>query len=235
MTKIPACLALLALLGGALGAGAGTPSGDAAAGEAAPVPGAVEYHYRWHLASFLGWLAGLFLPNHGDGVLTFTPGADGHLRTELLITSEESRDGEYWRYGSEVDLASGRALEAWSSYFFRGKQREKRQAIGEEGVFDVASAIYQLRIDPPSKPRPLDIWSDGKTYPVVVIPLGEETRTVGGRRVETRHFSVRGIRTHDRERWKGRLELWIARDEAATPVVIRVERSGAAVHLELTG
>lgn len=193
-----------------------------------------EFHYRWHLGKLLGAVAGLFFPSHGDGVLSFEPSGTGTLRSELLITSEKSREGEYWRYGSKIDLATGHTLEAWSSYLWRGKEKAKQAKIDGEDVVDVASAIYQLRRDPPERPRSLEIWSDGKTYPVVVIPMGEETRTVDGRRVETRHYSVRGVQQPGQRRWKGEIELWLARDEAATPVEIFIERSMAGVRLELT-
>lgn len=205
----------------------------AAGGEGDHLASGEEFRYRWRLGKLLGVVAGLFLPSQGDGVLSFEPSADGGLETELLITSEKSQQGEYWRYGSKIDLASGRTLEAWSSYLWRGKEKSKRSEIGEHGVFDVASAIYQLRLDPPAKPRRLEIWSDGKTYPVVVIPLGEEERRVAGDRVKTRHYSVRGIRMPDRRHWKGQLELWLADDGTATPVEIFIERSMAGVRLEL--
>ena len=197
-------------------------------------PPAEEFHYRWHLGKLLGVVAGLFFPSNGDGLLTFQPSGDGTLRTELLITSEKSREGEHWRYGSKIDLATGYALEAWSSYLWRGKEKAKQAQIDGEEVVDVASAIYQLRQDPPERPRSLEIWSDGKTYPVVVIPVGQETRTVAGHRVETRHYSVRGVQQPGERRWKGELELWFAQDEAATPVEIFIERSMAGVRLELT-
>lgn len=198
-----------------------------------PPPAEEEFRYRWHLAKFLGVLAGLFLPSQGDGVLTFQPAGDGRLEAELRITSEKSEEGEYWLYGSLIDLASGRTLEAWSTYSWRGEVKAKRGEIGSDGVVGVASAVYELRRNPPEKPRPLEIWSDGKTYPVVVIPMGEETREVDGREVETRHFSVRGIRRQGRRHWKGQFELWLAQDPAATPVEIFIQRSMAGVRLEL--
>jgi hypothetical protein len=69
---------------------------------------------------------------------------------------------------------------------------------------------------------------------VIVIPLGAETRRLqDGRKVEVRHFSIRGIDTPDRDKWKGKLDLWLARDEAATPVEILLSRNLADVHLEL--
>ena len=80
----------------------------------------------------------------------------------------------------------------------------------------------------------MEIWSDGKIYPVVVIPLGVETRRMqDGKKVDVRHFSIRGIDMPDRGKWKGKLDLWLARDEASTPVEILLSRNLADVRLEL--
>lgn len=220
-------LALLSLMGLAVSSAAEAPHPLAASDEV--------LHYRWHLGSFLGALASLFFPSEGDGELSFRRDASGDLVTELQITSEKSREGEYFRYGAEIDADKGTTVRAWSSYRWRGKVREKRADIEGEKVVDVASGIYAIRRDPPEKPRPMEIWSDDETYPVIVIPLGQETWTAsGGRSVETRHFSVRGVRMHDRPYWKERLDLWLTTDGAAVPVQIVLQRSLATVSLELT-
>jgi hypothetical protein len=196
-------------------------------------PVSEEFRYRWRLGSLLGVVAGLFLPSHGEGVLRVTPADGGNLTSELLITSEDSRRGEYWRYGSEMDPDTGRAVRAWSSYRWRGEEKEKRAEIEEDGVVDMVSGIWAIRRDPPERPRPMEIWSDGKIYPVVVVPRGRETRTIDGRKIPTRHFTVKGYDVPGKRRWKGSLELWLAEDAAATPVEIRIERTLADLRLEL--
>jgi len=196
-------------------------------------PVSEEFRYRWRLGSLLGVVAGLFLPSHGEGVLRVAPADGGNLTSELLITSEESRRGEYWRYGSEMDPDTGRAVRAWSSYRWRGEEKEKRAEIEEDGVVDVVSGIWAIRRDPPDRPRPMEIWSDGKIYPVVVVPRGRETRTIDGRKIATRHFTVKGYDVPGKRRWKGSLELWLAEDAAATPVEIRIARNLADLRLEL--
>lgn len=196
-------------------------------------PVSEEFHYRWHLGSLLGRVAGLFLPSHGEGVLRVTPADSGRLTSELLITSPESAAGEYWRYGSEIDSETGLALRAWSAYKWRGEEKSKEAEIDQGGVRDVVSGIWSIRQDPPERPRPMEIWSDGKIYPVMVVPRGAETRTVDGQKVSTRHFTVTGYDVPGKRRWKGTLELWLADDGDATPIEIHISRSLADLRLEL--
>lgn len=194
---------------------------------------AEEFQYRWQLRNFIGSLAGLFLPNRGEGSLTFRKDGNGRLTSELTITST-SAQGEYFRYGSEVDTRTLQPIRAWSAYSWRGETKTKSAPIEQEGVLDVASGIYSIRQDPPDKARRMEIWSDGKIYPVVVIPLGDETRKLqGGKKVAVRHYSIRGVELPGRRRWKGKLDLWLARDAAATPVEILISRNLADVHMEL--
>ena len=193
-----------------------------------------EFKYRWQLRNFIGNLAGLFLPNHGEGSLTFKKDRNGRLRSELTITSGASKEGEYFLYGSEVDVRTLQPIRAWSSYSWRGETKSKSAEIEQDGVLDVASGIYSIRSNPPQKSRRMEIWSDGKVYPVVVIPLGLERRqTQGGKKIDVQHYSIRGVDMPGRRRWKGKLDLWLARDEVATPVEILISRNLADVHLEL--
>lgn len=191
------------------------------------------FHYRWHLGGVGGVVAGLFLPSRGKGVLRYEPDGTGAVTSELLITSKKSEAGEFWRYGSRIELDQRTSVEAWSSYRWRGEEKSKHQEIELDGVRDIVAGIYDLRHAPPVKPRPMEIWSDGKIYPVVVIPRGRESRTVGGEEVEVRHLEVRGIRIAGRDRWKGSMELWLTTDRRAIPVEIRLERSLASLRLEL--
>lgn len=192
-----------------------------------------EFQYRWRLRNLIGSVAGLFLPNQGEGSLTFRKDGNGHLRSELTITSSAAQ-GEYFRYGSELDTRTFQPIRAWSSYSWRGETKSKTAPIEQGGVLDVASGIYSIRQDPPDKPRRMEIWSDGKIYPVVVMPLGTETRKMrDGRQIAVRRYSIRGIEVPGRRKWKGKLDLWLARDAAATPVEIVISRNLADVHMEL--
>lgn len=193
-----------------------------------------EFHYQWQLKNFIGAIAGLFLPNHGEGSLTFKTGPNGHLRSELLITSSESKAGEYFRYGSEVDTRTLQPIRAWSSYQWRGESKSKSEEIEREGVLDVAAGIYAIRQDPPVHTRKMTIWSDGRVYPVVVIPIGKpEKRRLHGQFVPVQRYSIRGISVPGQNKWKGKMDLWLAKDEVSTPVEILISRNLADVHMRL--
>lgn len=191
-----------------------------------------QFQYRWQLKNFVGAVAGLFLPRQGEGSLTFRT-TNGHLRSELMITSSASRDGEYFRYGSEIDRSTLQPIRAWSSYSWRGESKSKNEEIERRGVLDVAAGIFAIRRDPPDKARRMEIWSDGKIYPVVVIPLGAETRKLPAGSIQTRHYSIRGVNIPGRRKWKGKMDLWLATDAAATPVEILISRNLADVRMEL--
>jgi len=189
--------------------------------------------YRWRLDGFLGVLAGLFFPNDGEGRLTLERTGDGLYRGELLVTAEQEARGDYFRYGADWEQGSGRTVRAWSKQRWRGETKSKEAEIAEEGVVDVATAIFALRRDPPRFPRRLEIWSDGKLYPVLVEPLETESRRLEGQMVQVRHFTVRAERLPGRKIWRGELELWLADDETATPVEILLVKRAARVRLQL--
>lgn len=202
--------------------------------EGRSLPDRETFEYRWSLVGFGGLIARLFLPSHGEGVLTYERQADGKVVSDLLITSEHSKQGEYWRYGSVIDPRKGESVRAWSSYRWRGEEKSKEQDVEEPGVRDIVAGIRALRLDPPDKPRPMEIWSDGKIYPVVVIPKNRETRRLGDHEVPVRRYTVRGVDVEGRNPWKGSMELWLADDAISTPVEIQLERSLAKLRLELT-
>jgi len=192
-----------------------------------------DFHYHWRLGNVVGTVLGLFFPHQGDGELAFKMQKDGHLRGELLITSPESRQGEYWRYGSEIDPHTLQPIRAWSSFFWRGRSKTTSDEIEQKGVFDISCAIYTIRHEPFQKPRDMEIWSDGKIYPVTVVPMGDEVRTIANQKVETRHYAIRGRDLPDRRKWTAKVDFWLAKDPAATPVEIQISRRLADVRLEL--
>jgi Protein of unknown function (DUF3108) len=204
----------------------------ASAAAAADTPETLRYH--WNLGGFLGTLARVFLPGRGEGSLTTRCNDAGRVEVELDITAPgTAEEGEYWRYGAEFEAATNRTLRAWSSYRFRGDNAHQESDLEDAAVIDVASGILLLRRDPPTKPRDLRIWNDGKIYPVVIIPQGQEQRSVGGRQMIARHFAIRPRRLPNERVWKGSMDIYLLNDEASTPVEISVERRMARVRLVL--
>jgi len=189
--------------------------------------------YRWRIEGFFGALAGLFFPSHGDASLSQSTLPSGNLQSSLLITSDEVKDASYFSYEAEIEPATGRTVTARSSQLWQGKQKNKASPLLESGTVDVASAIHLLRRTLPTTSQEMEIWSDGKLYPVLVKPAGPETRKVGGKPVETLHFTIRPLVRPERRVWKGELDLWFARDPQATPVEMLVARSPARLRLEL--
>jgi hypothetical protein len=187
--------------------------------------------YQWSLKGAVGRLAGLFLPNHGRGELR-TESREGGLVTELEITSPESQEGDYFLYGSET-RADGSGTVAWSSYRWRGEEKSKRDTLRAEDVVDVASGIRLIREQQPQGSLRMRIWSDGKTYPVTVQRVGTENVQVPAGTFRADHYRIRGQRIPGERFWKGGLDLWVAQDEARTPVRIQVERGFANVRLDL--
>ena len=125
-------------------------------------------------------------------------------------------------------------IRAWSSYSWRGESKSKSEEIEKQGVLDVAAGIYAIRSDPPQKSRRMEIWSDGKIYPVVVIPLRDRDAQAPGRQGRRPATTRSAASTSPAERkWKGKLDLWLATDEAATPVEILISRNLADVRMEL--
>ncbi len=199
---------------------------------AASTAGADErLRYTWKLDGFVGSLAALFFPSRGVGELSVVALADGTLKSELRISPTSSRSGDFYLSGSEWEPTTGRTVRAWSSQVWRGERKSKQSEVDAVGVVDVVSGILALRRDPPATARRLEIWSDGKLYPVLVVPHGAERRVLGGREVSARHLTVRGLDIAGRKRWKGQLELWIADDPEGTPIEIVVNRGSARVRL----
>jgi hypothetical protein len=190
-------------------------------------------HYRWRIEGFFGVLAGLFFPSHGDASLSERTLASGNLQSSLLITSNEVEDESFFRYEAEIDAANGRTVAARSSQLWQGKRKDKSSPIADPQAVDVASAIHLLRKTLPETAREMEIWSDGKLYPVIVQPGGPKTRRIGGREVSTLHFMIRPLVRPERRVWKGELDLWFATDPQSTPVEMLVARSPARLRLEL--
>ena len=209
-------------------------STTSAAARNAIASGGEVVRLHWKIGGFLGAVAGLFLPNKGEGVLTFVPEEDERMRIQLLITAPK-REGEYFLYGAEVNARSGSTLAAWSSQSFRGERKDREEKIDAPSLIDYASAIYRLRWNPPTRRTRMTIWSSGKTYPVDLLPLGVERRKIGGEKIEVRGYAVRGAVVDGERSFDDKIDIYFANDERATPVEIVGKRGMIRTRIRMTG
>jgi hypothetical protein len=197
-----------------------------------PVAGATEeLFYGWELKGMGGAILGLFFPDSGDALLR-TEAGPGELSHTVLELTSPRREGEFYRYGSEID-ADGLPVRVWSSYQFRGKSKSRERDIADEEVLDFASAIQMLRRERPAGERWIRLWSDGREYPLVVVPSDEEPVDCDGRTWTARRYVIEGRKVEGEKLWKGRFQIWLADDAEATPVRIVGEKGMLTVRLEL--
>lgn len=187
---------------------------------------------HWRLSGFLGVLASLFVPSHGDAVLTFVPAGEDRLEVELLVTAPR-RESEYFLYGAEIDRSTGATAQVWSSYRFGEKSVDREQTVDEPDIIDFASAIHRLRIDPPEHTRRLRIWNAGRTYPVDVEPLGRDRRKISGEKMDVVGFLVRGVKLKGERYFDDKFSVYFRDDDGLTPVEILGHRGWVRVRFEL--
>jgi len=189
-------------------------------------------HLRWKLSGFLGFMAGLFVPNHGDALLTFVPTPENRVEIGVLVTTPK-REGDYFAYGAEIDENSGATSTVWSSYAYGDSDRDREQQIEMADVIDYASAIYHLRWNPPKTTTRMTIWDMGKTYPVEVHPLKPRKRNIGGEKVLARGYEIRGVKVKGKPSFDDKFYLYFADDARSTPVEIVGKRSMIRVRMQL--
>jgi hypothetical protein len=201
------------------------------AARAAASRGGEVLHLRWKLSGFLGLVAGLFVPNSGDALLTFVPASENRLEIGVLVTTPK-REGEYFVYGAEIDEDTGATSNVWSSYAYRDSARNREQQIDVSNVIDFASAIYHLRWNPPRTTTQMTIWDMGKTYPVQVKPLKLQKRNVAGKKVVVRGYEIRGVKVKGEPSFDDKFYLYFATDDRSTPVEIVGKRSLVRVRFQ---
>jgi len=192
---------------------------------------AEELEYGWKLKGFGGILIGLFYPDSGEALIRTEDGAGASYTTVIELTSRH-REGEFYRYGSDIGRR-GTPVRVWSAYQFRGKSKMRERQVDEEDVLDFASTIHALRRERPAGERRIRLWSDGREYPLVVVPAGDEQIDCDGRAWTTRRYVVEGRRVEGERFWKGRFQIWLADDAEATPVRIIGEKGLLTVRLDL--
>lgn len=189
-------------------------------------------NYRWRLQGVAGLVAWVFFPVKGESTLRTASTADGRLESELKITAKKARE-DFWLYGALIEPIDKRPLRAWNAYRFRKREKERRADLDDPGIIDITSGIYLMRTAPPPVPRALKIWTDGKVYPVLISAGKNEQRKIGDRSLWVTHHSVTARKVPGERVWSGRLDIWLAPDEASTPVEIDYRSKRGRVRMVL--
>ena len=208
------------------GTAAAEPTLTAAAGDEKLV-------YQWKVEGIKGIILRLVAPGRGEGSLTTVLNEEGHFETELHMSAERRRQGDFYRYGSSVDLEAKRSLRAWTAQKIGDKEKSGEADLADGELIDLASGILLIRRDPPTLRRRMRIWSNGKEYPVVVEARGEGQTSFRGRQTKVRIYSISGYHVPGEREWKGGLELHLADDESATPVEMFVANKGVRARWRL--
>lgn len=218
-----------------------------------------EFTYSWKIRGAIGWLAGLKFPNHGIGALRNVPAGGDRFESELVIRGRQEGDGRYV-YRSEIDRDSLATLMTSYGYEWDGRKREEQtrfdydkglartrkeredkpdvetkvKKIPAGEMRDVLTGIHFLRRNASSIEGSLTskIYSDGTLYPVVFRSLGERTLDWGGKPTRTRGFEITSA-PNEGKKWPGGVKVWLTDDEQAIPLRIEIQRSVAAVQLDL--
>lgn len=222
----PLLLLVVTLCLGAADPAAGEPTLEAG-------PGDERLVYDWKIEGFKGLILRLVAPTRGEGSLTTVLDPDGIYETELHMSAEHRRQGDFWRYGSTFDPQANRSLSAWTMQKIGDDERSREADLTGEDLIDLASGILLIRRDPPATRRKMRIWSNGRLYPVAIERHGERRDEFRGRPATVRVYSIRGYRVPGEREWNGGLELHLADDPSATPVEMFVLNKGVRARLRL--
>jgi len=189
---------------------------------------------RWKLSGFLGFIAGLFVPNTGEALLTFVPLPDDRVKIEFLVTSEK-RQGEYYLYGAEVDRRSGSAIAIWNSEKIKDRRKDSEVRVDDPQTIDYASAVYRLRWYGPDEPHPMTVWDRGRSYSAEVEPLKVQEHKIDGARIDVRGYEIHGMKGGEGQPFDDKIWLYFAQDDHATPVEIIGKRGLIKARIEMVG
>lgn len=215
------------------------------------------FRYKWSLRGPMSWVAGgLNFPNSGVG--EFSQYADnGAIATTLRITSPKEPNAGYI-YESQMTPSGDRTFTSHEGYDWRGKTRhlrsvfdfakgllriQKRTSDGTEEKVkvwketqtrDVLTGIQYLRANASSITKPMSsrIYSGGKAYPVLFVPVGQDELTTGGQKIMTREFKITAAPNVE-DKYPGEVHVWISDDDRRIPVRIEIKQSVATLRLDL--
>lgn len=222
-------------------------------------PANVEsFRYAWKLRGGLSWIAGIMFPTAGVGELktTYPVAGRGPIDSSLLITAPAGKSG-FYAYETQMDPTGQRTLMTYHAYVWKDKSRKERTLFDygsgiarlhketpekrwdktdpiPAGAFhDVVSAIHFLRQNAATLHGPMltTIYSDGKSYPVIVRPAERRTFAIGSQQVAASGFEF--VDAPGGRKWPGGMKIWISDDARRIPFRIEIIQSMASLQLEL--
>jgi hypothetical protein len=217
------------------------------------------FRYTWRMRGGLSWIAGIMFPTSGVGSLktTYAGGQSRAISSELLITAPTGTKGGFYAYESQLDEAGQKTLMTYHAYAWRDKSRKERtffdyakrvatvhketpekqwQAVRQmpsEEFHDILSAIYYIRQNAANIRGPVTttIYSDGKSYPVILRPTSRQVFTIEGKQVAAAGFEI--IDAPGGKKWPGGVKVWLSDDARRIPFRIDIVQSMASMQLDL--
>ena len=113
------------------------------------------------------------------------------------------------------------------------KQWDRTEPLPPEQLRDVLTAIYYLRQNAAAIKTPIktNIYSDGKSYPVMLRPVERRSFKMQGASVDALGFEI--VDAPGGRKWPGGVRVWLSEDERRIPFRIEIQQSMASLQLEL--
>lgn len=225
-----------------------------------PPPSSEHIEYDWQLAGALSWVASIAFPTSGTAQLDTSWNRTRDQVKSTLNIRDRKRSG-YFIYRSNIDAGRSRTLMSEHGYSWDGRTKieearfdygrkvahmserdtrdgssSKVQPVPEGDLQDVLTAIWVLRQRAAeiSSPMRAEIYSDGKMYPVLFVPQGQQTITVGKKSRTALAFRITAV-PEEQRKWPGGVSVWLSDDSARTPLRIDIKRSLATLRLTMSG
>jgi hypothetical protein len=218
-----------------------------------------SFKYSWRMRGGLSWIAGIVFPTSGVGELktTFPDGQTHGISSSLLITAPSGTRGGFYAYESQMDEAGQKTLMTYHAYAWRDKSRKERtlfdyvkrlahvhketpekqwesiKPLPAEQFHDMLTAIYYMRQNAANIRGPVatTIYSDGKSYPVILRPSTRQVFTIEGKQVAASGFEI--VDAPGGRKWPGGVKVWLSDDARRIPFRIEIVQSMASMQLDL--
>ncbi len=217
------------------------------------------FRYTWRMRGGIAWIAGIVFPTSGVGELktTFPNGTTHGINSSLLITAPTGTQGGFYAYESQMDDSGQKTLMTYHAYAWRNKSRrertlfdyikrlatvrketpekqwEKVKPLPNEEFRDILTAIYYIRQNAANirAPQQTTIFSDGKSYPVILKPASRQVFGIEGKQVAALGFEI--VDAPGGQKWPGGIKVWLSDDARRIPFRIEIVQSMASMQLDL--